>query len=101
VSSDSERKAAEQARAWVQTKYPSDVKMVGEVTNPERESDFIDGYNSALKDLEQIAREAFNAGQKLSSFKHTMSDIYTPAYTFEEHWQKKTEGNLDHEKAKN
>jgi hypothetical protein len=82
MTSDGDRKAAEQARAWVQTKYPSDVKVVGEVTNPERESDFIDGYNSALREIEQVAREAFEAGQEYERYN---------LYDFDDYWRLKTE----------
>ncbi len=38
------------AEEWIQTKYPADVKLVGHVRHPERESDFIEGYKAAKEE---------------------------------------------------
>jgi hypothetical protein len=54
------------------------------------------GRSSALKELEQVAREAFESGAKAERDFMYHSIIFT----FYDYWQKKTEGNLDYEKQK-
>ena len=81
---DSERKAAEEAYR--------DAYGISPKENPEFDI-FKAGRSSALKELEQIAREAFDVGWYASaSFQHPATqeqNVLTKE--FQDYWQKKTE----------
>ncbi len=97
MSSDSERKAAEEyalASGW----SCLDEQLAGAEAFAIRDA-YLAGRSSALKELEQVAREAFNAGQARRFIVRTetvnasnASTVQTSSpETFRDYWQDKTE----------
>jgi type IV secretory pathway VirD2 relaxase len=89
MTSDSDRKAAEEYAIdqWVgDLGQAITVEMRAEEIRRSA-IDFLAGRSSALKELEQIAREAFEAGRD-TIFHPTL--FYRHEY-FTDYWQKKTE----------
>jgi hypothetical protein len=107
MTSDSERKAAEEWIVGLREKnkaeaarYSSTTKWSGLYDGQEIRESFLAGRSSALKELEQIAREAFEAGKRrgqyemvelrlLCTYSHEDSLLGLPNFT--DYWQKKTE----------
>jgi len=93
MTSDSERKAAEEYAERIAGHDIDSLRYAMKDPIANARADFIAGYEYALKELEQIAREVYRAGwYTAASYEHPAfleESIFVKA--FQDYWQKKTE----------